>query len=165
MDSVPAATSDTSMGMLERRRIEAGIIAPIYRALVEELGSQRAAAILARAIAEDARLAGQRMAAQEPGGASLRTFIGIQELWTRGGALQTEIVEQTDDAFAFNVHHCAYAQMYRDMGLADIGSLLSCVRDKEFITGYDPTLSMTRSQTIMQGATHCDFRYTRTSQA
>ena len=52
MDSVPAATSDTSMGMLERRRIEAGIIAPIYRALVEELGSQRAAAILARAIAE-----------------------------------------------------------------------------------------------------------------
>ena len=51
--------------------------------------------------------------------------------------------------------------MYRDMGLAEIGTLLSCVRDQEFIEGYDPTIAMTRTQTLMEGASHCDFRYVR----
>jgi hypothetical protein len=27
--------------------------------------------------------------------------------------------------------------------------------------GYDPKLKLTRTQTIMGGASHCDFRYRR----
>ena len=45
------------------------------------------------------------------------------------------------------------------MGLGDIGHLLSCNRDATFCEGYDPRLKLTRTQTIMQGASHCDFRY------
>jgi hypothetical protein len=51
--------------------------------------------------------------------------------------------------------------MYREMGLADLGALLSCNRDGSFCDGYDPRLKLTRTQTIMGGADHCDFRYTR----
>ncbi|WP_299279129.1 L-2-amino-thiazoline-4-carboxylic acid hydrolase [uncultured Georgenia sp.] len=51
--------------------------------------------------------------------------------------------------------------MYKSMGLEEIGSLLSCVRDYEFIRGYDPEVELTRTQTIMEGASHCDFRYRR----
>lgn len=47
------------------------------------------------------------------------------------------------------------------MGLEEIGSLLSCVRDYEFIRGYDPEVELTRTQTIMEDASHCDFRYRR----
>ena len=46
------------------------------------------------------------------------------------------------------------------MGLGHIGHLLSCNRDAAFCTGYDPRITMERTQTIMEGAEHCDFRYT-----
>jgi hypothetical protein len=45
------------------------------------------------------------------------------------------------------------------MGLGEIGHLLSCQRDGTFCQGYDERLELTRTQTIMQGASHCDFRY------
>lgn len=50
--------------------------------------------------------------------------------------------------------------MYKEMGLGHIGHLLSCQRDGTFCEGYDPRLKLKRTQTIMQGATHCDFEYT-----
>jgi hypothetical protein len=49
--------------------------------------------------------------------------------------------------------------MYRDMGLGEIGHLLSCQRDATFCEGYDSRLTLRRTQTIMQGASHCDFDY------
>jgi hypothetical protein len=51
------------------------------------------------------------------------------------------------------------------MGLAEIGNLLSCTRDFEFIVGYDPTIEITRTKTIMGGDSHCDFHYVRKAQA
>ena len=50
-------------------------------------------------------------------------------------------------------------EMYRDMGLGEIGHLLSCQRDATFCEGYDKRLKLTRTQTIMQGASYCDFNY------
>ena len=41
----------------------------------------------------------------------------------------------------------------------EIGHLLSCQRDATFCEGYDKRLRLTRTQTIMQGASHCDFNY------
>ena len=55
---------------------------------------------------------------------------------------------------------CRYAETYKAMGLGEIGHLLSCNRDGAFCEGYDPKLKLERTQTIMQGASHCDFRYT-----
>jgi hypothetical protein len=49
--------------------------------------------------------------------------------------------------------------MYRELGMADKGALLSCNRDFALIEGCDPDTTLTRTQTIMQGASHCDFRY------
>ena len=90
----------------------------------------------------------------------MQTFIDRQELWTRGGALERDIIEQSDTRYRFNVTRCKYAEMYRDMGLGEIGHLLSCQRDGTFCEGYDKRLKLKRTQTIMQGASHCDFDYT-----
>jgi hypothetical protein len=46
------------------------------------------------------------------------------------------------------------------MGLGEIGHLLSCQRDGTFCEGYDDRIKLKRTQTIMQGASHCDFDYT-----
>lgn len=160
MSESPENTAEVEIGFLQRRRIEANIIAPIYRAMCDELGKDKAADIIREAIAQDARKSGVEFAAREAAGATVTTFVGIQELWRRGGALETTTLEQDDNTFAFNVTRCRYAEMYREMGLEEIGGLLSCVRDAEFIAGYNPDITFERTQTLMEGASHCDFRYT-----
>ena len=70
-----------------------------------------------------------------------------------------QLVQGHASSAIFDVERCRYAEMYKEMGLGEIGHLLSCQRDATFCQGYDPRLKFTRSQTIMQGASHCDFRY------
>lgn len=152
---------DDELPILTRRRIEAQILAPVYRILVRDLGAERAREIISEAITEDARAQGARLAAREPGGANLRTFIDIQSLWKADGALETETLEATDEAYSYDVTRCRYAEMYTELGLAEIGDLLSCTRDYIFPLGYDPELTLTRTTTIMSGAARCDFRYRR----
>ena len=55
---------------------------------------------------------------------------------------------------------CKYAEMYHEMGLGDIGHLLSCNRDGTFCEGFHPDLKLQRDQTLMTGAPCCTFRYT-----
>jgi hypothetical protein len=49
--------------------------------------------------------------------------------------------------------------MYEQMGARDLGFLLSCNRDFAAFEGMAPELDFNRTQTRMQGASHCDFRY------
>jgi hypothetical protein len=146
--------------MLERRRIEAAILKHVYDALAASHGVELARRTLAEAVRRSAVEQAKQMAAAVGGGTSLATFIDRQELWTRGGALETEVIEKSDTRYRYNVTRCRYAEMYREMGLGEIGHLLSCQRDATFCEGYDQRLTLKRTQTIMQGASHCDFDYT-----
>ena len=77
-----------------------------------------------------------------------------------GRRAEVDVQERSDTRYRYNVTRCMYAEMYREMGLGEIGHLLSCQRDGTFCEGYDERLSLKRTQTIMQGASHCDFDYT-----
>jgi hypothetical protein len=100
-----------------------------------------------------------QFAKQVAEGTSLQSFIDIQSHWTAENALEIEEIYRDETRFEFNVTRCRYAEMYKAMGLGEIGGLLSCNRDGSFCEGYDAKLKMTRTQTIMEGASHCDFRY------
>ena len=67
--------------------------------------------------------------------------------------------EQTDEVLAFDVTRCRYAEMYRALGIPELGAVLSCNRDAALIEGFNPEVHFSRTQTIMGGASHCDFRY------
>ena len=151
--------SKTDLPILEQRRIEANIIKPIHEEMVAELGPARAAAILGAAIRKNAIAQGAAYAAAEDAPTSLEGFHALLPQWKAGGALEVEMLEETEDKVSYNVTRCKYAEMYREMGLEEIGHILSCGRDGTFCTGYDPRIELTRTQTIMQGAGHCDFRY------
>ena len=151
--------SQENLAMLERRRIEAAILKHVYDALKAGQGVEIARKTVAEAVRRSAMEQARQMAAAV-GQTSLKTFIDRQELWTRGGALETEVIEKSDTRYRYNVTRCRYAEMYRDMGLGEIGHLLSCQRDATFCEGYDKRLALKRTQTIMQGASHCDFDYT-----
>jgi len=152
--------SDPMLSMLERRRIEAGILKHVYDTLRASLGEEAAKRAIADAVRRSAIEQASQMAAAVGGNTSMETFIDRQEAWTRGGALTIKVMEKSDTRYRYHVTRCRYAEMYREMGLAEIGHLLSCQRDGTFCEGYDRRLSLTRTQTIMQGASHCDFDYT-----
>ena len=147
------------MPMLERRRIEAGILKHVYDALKASHGVEVAKKAIADAVRASSIEQGREFAAKAGGRTSMATFVGIQDQWRMSGALEIDVKEETDERFVFNVTRCRYAEMYRDMGLGEIGHLLSCQRDGTFCEGYDDRLKLTRTQTIMQGASHCDFAY------
>ncbi|MFZ4409899.1 MAG: L-2-amino-thiazoline-4-carboxylic acid hydrolase [Paracraurococcus sp.] len=147
------------IGILQQRRIEAAFAKGVFEEMAAELGAERAKAILTRAVVKLAKQTAGAMAAAAPEGPGLDHFVAIQELWTRDDALRIEPVARDTTRFEFNVTRCRYAEMYREMGLAELGAVLSCNRDGAFCEGYDPRLKLTRTQTLMGGAAHCDFRY------
>jgi L-2-amino-thiazoline-4-carboxylic acid hydrolase len=145
--------------MLERRRIEAAILKHVYDTLKSSHGEEVARRTIADAVRSSSIEQAAEFAAKVGGQTSMQTFIDRQALWRLGGALETEVKEQTETSYVFNVTRCSYAEMYREMGLGEIGHLLSCQRDATFCEGYDKRLRLKRTQTIMQGASHCDFDY------
>lgn len=152
-----------SISILEQRRIEAGVIKPLMEAFEAELGREKSRAILSRVIKEQAREKGRQMAAEAPD-TTLAGFASLKEPWYRDGALEMDILEESADRYDFNVTRCRYAEMYQEMGLGDLGFILSCDRDATRIEGFNPELRLKRTQTIMQGSDCCDFRYSRKDQ-
>jgi len=147
------------LSMLEKRRIEAEILKEVYETLKASHGEAVAKTTIAESVRRSAIEQARQFAAAAPGGPSLKAFQDVMPLWTKGGALEIDVQEKTDTSFVFNVVRCRYAETYKAMGLGEIGHLLSCNRDGAFCEGYDPKLKLERSQTIMQGASHCDFKY------
>jgi hypothetical protein len=146
--------------VLEKRRLQAQVIKPIWEELVARLGTEQARDILDRAIRRAAVDEGRALAAAAPGGdTGMHAFIRLYDQWKTGGALETTTLRADDQAFDFDVTRCRYAEMYREMGLEAIGDLLSCNRDGTFVQGYNPEIVMERKHTIMQGNACCTFRY------
>ncbi|HEY9569077.1 MAG TPA: L-2-amino-thiazoline-4-carboxylic acid hydrolase, partial [Thalassobaculum sp.] len=140
-------------------RIEATVIKPIYDEMAARLGVEVAREILGAAIEKAAIAQGRTFAEAADGRLGIEGFAAIQRHWTANGALEIEEVGRSSERLDFNVTRCRYAEMYRDMGLGEIGHLLSCNRDGTFCQGFDPRITLERTQTIMSGAAHCDFRY------
>jgi hypothetical protein len=144
--------------LLQQREIEAAALAPLVRAFEREVGRDRARAILAETVGELARQAGCAAAAAV-GGNDLPHLKQAIELWKAGGALELEVLRDDGERLEFNVTRCRYAEMYRRLGLEELGPILSCGRDGKMIEGFNPAIGFARTQTLMEGATHCDFRY------
>ncbi len=146
------------IGVLRRREIEARILAPLVEAFADEFGRERVMDVARRVIVEIARAQGRELAARA-GGDDLRTFAATKEPWTRNGALEIEVLRENDREYDFNVTRCRYAELYRALGIPELGALLSCNRDFALGEGFNPRMKLTRTRTIMEGAPHCDFRY------
>ena len=146
----------TPLPLLQQREIEAGVIAPLFRAFAAEVGEERARAIVGGVVRELAEQAGCAAAATGNDLAHLKHAIAK---WTECGALELTVLRDDDAAFEFDVTRCRFAEMYARLGLAELGGLLSCARDAAMIDGFNPEITFQRTQTIMEGATHCDFRY------
>jgi len=161
-ETTPTLPPDTlnEIGVLKRREIEARIIGPIVEALSKEFDRDRVLAIVAETIINVARKQGAERAAAM-GDDSLIAFANSAGDWRKGNALEIEVLEQNAERYDFNVTRCRYAEMYRSLGMAELGAVLSCNRDYSLVEGFNAEITLERKQTIMQGAPCCTFRYSK----
>jgi hypothetical protein len=155
----PSAMDINSIPILLRRKIEALLLKHVLDVITERSGREEAEAVIGETCSRSAIEQGKQLAELLDHPPTLEDFAAILPNWTREDALQIEPIETSAEKMEFNVTRCRYSEMYREMGLGDIGHLLSCNRDGDFCIGYNPDMELTRTQTIMKGASHCDFRY------
>ena len=147
------------IGILTRREIEARIAGPLIKTFMKETGEARALEIVEGVIVSLARESGEMLRAVV-GGNSLEDFAKGMPLWSQDDAVAFDLVEMTAERITMNVTRCRYAEMYKELGMADLGFSLSCARDFAMVEGFNPEIKLERTQTLMEGADHCDFRFT-----
>jgi hypothetical protein len=93
------ATAD-DLPLLERRRIEAGVLVPVIRAMQAEFGAERVNRVVGDAIRKVARSQGEELGRQ----AAVRTVADVRARMTDGplseGSLIVDVVEATTCASA-----------------------------------------------------------------
>jgi len=147
-----------AVGILTRREIEARILKPFYEAMCSEIGEDKTKAILRDIVISEAKTIGASMRKRTESD-SVKAFSEQWEPWFRGGALEIEELENTETTWQFNVTRCRYAEMYRELGMAELGATLSCNRDGALVEGYSDKIAFQRTQTLMEGASCCDFKF------
>ena len=145
--------------VIERVKIQAQVLVPLVKALQGELGEERANAIVRRTLGDLYRRLGEKWwrarESRDLGDAMASAF----DTFGAGDALDYEVVTHAPDAFDVNVTGCRYAKFYHELGAPELGFLLICSSDFPMVEGFGPDIQLTRTHTIMQGASHCDFRY------
>jgi len=149
--------SYTELPFIEQVRIQARVLMPVIKAFQAEFGEERVKQIVERALGDMLRKVIKQVSQNSPGTIIDKLVAGMQ--FHHGDALEVEVLKQTDDAFEFNVTECRYADLYKELGEPELGYLLLCRMDFPMAEGFSPDLELERKQTIMQGATYCDFRY------
>ena len=152
-------TNEQPVGHLQRRKIEGRVLVPFIAACREKFGDAATQELITGFI-EKASVSDGVKSAQYFGGsmAGLRRI--VDEIWGGpGGGLDVQVLEQSEDRLDFNVTRCRYAELYKEWGLSDLGFQLQCNRDHAMLKGFNDGIELERSQTIMQGAACCDFRF------
>jgi len=145
--------------LIEQVKIQAQVLVPLVKALQRELGEEQANAIVRKALGDLYRQYGEKWWRSQ-GTRHLGDKMALAfERFAAGDALHYDVIKQGPDAFEFNVTECAYARFYQEIGVPELGFLLTCSADFPMAEGFGADVQLTRTQTIMQGAGHCDFRY------
>jgi hypothetical protein len=151
-------TQDIPISHLQRRRIEARALIPFVEALNEKFGDDVTREVLDATIRKMAVRDGAQWA--ETFGRNIEGLKSVvRDVWAGGGGMDVEIIAQSEAHFDFNVTRCGYAEFFKSLGLAELGARIHCSRDETMLESFNDEFGLQRSQTIMQGAACCDFRF------
>jgi L-2-amino-thiazoline-4-carboxylic acid hydrolase len=140
------------VSMLEAVKIQARALIPVVKALEAELGKARAHALVGRALAEShAEFAASRTTERDAHPSA--------EQGSFAYPVESTIVESTPESLAIDMTACEFARYFRGIGEPEIGALMTCGVDFAVNAKLRPSWSFARTQTQMEGAAFCDFRW------
>ena len=150
-----------AISVIDQVKIQAQVLVPLIKALQAELGEERANALVRKALGDVYRRLGEQWWRAKDSKHVGENMALAFAAFAKGDALDYSVRAQSQDAFEIDVTGCRYAQFYKELGEPELGFLLVCSADFPFAEGLGSDIKLTRTQTIMQGASHCDFRYRR----
>jgi hypothetical protein len=149
-----------NLSLLEKTRIQAQVLVPVMRALRAEIGREKADTIVRGALREWSK---QLFAAIGDGieGSPRRKWAAMQD--ALGDITLREVnfdmLRHDKQALEFDVTTCGFAEFFRALGEPELGALLVCQTDVDIAAAGEGQVNFERSQTLMQGAPCCTFRY------
>jgi len=148
------------ISLLDEVKLQARVLFPIVQAMREELGEQRANSIVLNALRGWSRNTIQNLGTKVKGSPREKwTSITTSSMPRIGTDIDIEWIKQDPNEIDFNVTGCRYADFFRGHGEAELGSVLLCDTDLHVAELGAPEVRFSRTQTIMEGAKCCDFRY------
>lgn len=152
-----------SVSHIQKREIQAPIVKCLLEGFIKHFGEDEVNKVLNKLIEEDAKKSGEEMAKLFGGNSMKHLAEVIRKIWAEDNAMEMEFIEENDERLSFNVVKCLYAKTYESNNMKKLGVCLSCNRDKPFTKGFNSEFELIRTQTIMEGADHCDFRFVKKS--
>jgi hypothetical protein len=131
-------------------------LALLTEALIDDFGKQ------GELIAYDIVRSGRESMGRRIGGTvtdfmcRLEKDLHAQGIYAAG--LDVETVAASPTEHVSRVKHCEWARYFRERH-PSVGYLVACSADESFGRGYNESLRMQRTSTIMEGGSECDFRW------
>jgi predicted ArsR family transcriptional regulator len=151
---------DPRLSLLDKTRIQAQVLVPVLRALRAELGKDKADAIVRHALRDWSKQLFAAVGDSVEGSprrkwAAMHTAMG--EMTEKD--VSVDLLRKDKEALEFDITSCAFAAFFRALGEPELGALLVCETDFDIAAAAQGDVTLTREQTIMQGAPSCTFRY------
>ena len=146
--------------MLDKVKIQAQVLVPVMRALRAELGRDKADALVKGALRDWSKALFAEIG-KDIEGSPYRKFA------TMNTALADVTMQEVSfdmhrrdkEALEFDITSCRFAEFFKALGEPDLGALLICQTDVDIADAGGSEVSFSRTQTLMQGASCCNFRY------
>lgn len=148
-----------AVSFLEQVKIQSRILVPFVKALRQEMGEQHANEFVKRVLGNLYREYGKAYWAKREGDSANRKLHTLWEMLAGGEALDYDVVSDTPNAFNLDIKRCEYAEFFKELGEPELGFLFCCSNDVPMSEGFGSAVQLEIKQTIMQGASHCEFRY------
>lgn len=151
---------DPDISMLDKVKIQAQVLVPVVRALRTELGRDKADALVKGALRDWSK----RLFAEignDIEGSPYRKFAAMNTALADVTMREVsfEMHRRDKQALEFDITSCRFAEFFRALGEPELGALLICHVDADIADAGGSEVSFSRTQTLMQGASCCNFRY------
>ena len=131
-------------------------LALISETLIDRFGKQ------GELIAYDILHAGRSDLGKRMGGTVEDYFRQSEEELDKPGVysagLEIEKVSSSDHESVIRVKECEWARYFKERH-PGVGFLVACSTDEAYIRGFNPSLRMQRTSTLMEGGQFCDFLF------
>jgi len=146
--------------LLDEIKMQTDVIIPILQTLRKELGKEKADALISEALRPYIRSVYHRIGEQKSG----TPFEKWNKVWDDirpriGDNVEREFLINDETSRDYNVNRCKFAELFKELGEPELGMIMMCDFDYYIAEIGDPVVELTRTQTIMEGAEHCDFCY------
>lgn len=151
---------DPKVSLLDKTRMQAQVLVPLLCALRAELGKDKADAIVKEALRDWSKRLFSEIGNRIEG-AGRRKWATMQSALEEvsGKEVEFEMLRHNKEVLEFDVTRCRFAEFFRALGEPELGALLICATDFDIASASEGEVSLDRTQTIMQGAQSCTFRY------